>query len=88
MAITHLAGEITESKEMWRLQDVAYEHFTITIQAIKNGLIAVIATEMTSEIRMWSSSIADRIKEVPVVITRFVDEIPEKIKDLQERMNI
>ncbi|MHA1353331.1 MAG: hypothetical protein ACTSPP_11145 [Candidatus Heimdallarchaeaceae archaeon] len=35
------------------------------MQAIKNGIIAVIATEMSSEIRIWALSLAERIKEIP-----------------------
>ncbi|MHA1205097.1 MAG: tetratricopeptide repeat protein [Candidatus Heimdallarchaeaceae archaeon] len=60
-----LAESITGDKEIRRLKDVFYEDFTISLQAIKNGIIAVIATEMSSEIRIWALSLAERIKEIP-----------------------
>jgi len=60
-----LAESITGDKEIRRLKDVFYEDFTISLQAIKNGIIAVIASEMSSEIRIWTLSLAERIKEIP-----------------------
>lgn len=65
MAINQLAESITGDKEIRRLKDVFYEDFTISLQAIKNGIIAVIASEMSSEIRIWTLSLAERIKEIP-----------------------
>ncbi|UJG43824.1 MAG: hypothetical protein K9W46_01240 [Candidatus Heimdallarchaeum endolithica] len=65
MAINQLAESITGDKQIRRLKDVFYEDFTISLQAIKNGIIAVIASEMSSEIRIWTLSLAERIKEIP-----------------------
>ncbi|MHA1347318.1 MAG: tetratricopeptide repeat protein, partial [Candidatus Heimdallarchaeaceae archaeon] len=41
MAITQFAESILVGKEIGRLKDVNYEDFCITLQAIKNGLVAV-----------------------------------------------
>ncbi|MHA1802686.1 MAG: tetratricopeptide repeat protein [Candidatus Heimdallarchaeaceae archaeon] len=88
MAITQCAESILVGKEIGRLKDVNYEDFCITLQAIKNGLVAVIASEVSSEIRMWSMSLANRIKEIPPVVTKFVSDVPSKIDDLLEEVNL
>jgi len=88
MAITQFAESILVGKEIGRLKDVNYEDLCITLQAIKNGLVAVIASEVSSEIRMWSMSLANRIKEIPSVVTKFVSDVPHKIEDLLEEVNL
>ncbi len=88
MAITQFAESILVGKEIGRLKDVNYEDFCITLQAIKKGLVAVIASEVSSEIRMWSMALANRIKEIPPVATKFVSDIPNKIEDLLEEVNL
>ncbi len=88
MAITQFAESILVGKEIGRLKDVNYEDFCITLQAIKNGLVAVIASEVSSEIRMWSMALANRIKEIPPVATKFVSDVPNKIEDLLEEVNL
>ncbi|GAH35044.1 unnamed protein product, partial [marine sediment metagenome] len=88
MAITQLAESILEGKEIGRLKDVNYDDFCITLQAIKNGIVAVIASEVSSEIRMWSMALANRIKEIPPVVTKFVSTVPSKIDDLLEEVNL
>ena len=88
MAITQFAESILEGKEIGRLKDVNYEDFCITLQAIKNGIVAVIASEVSSDIRMWSMTLANRIKEIPPVVTNFVSKIPGKIEDLLEEVEL
>jgi len=88
MAITQFAESILDGKDIGRLKDVNYEDFCITLQAIKNGIVAVIATEVSSEIRMWSMALANRIKEIPPVVTKFVSTLPNKIEDLLEQIDI
>ncbi|MHA1692037.1 MAG: tetratricopeptide repeat protein [Candidatus Heimdallarchaeaceae archaeon] len=88
MAITQFAESLLVGKEIGRLKDVNYEDLCITLQAIKNGLVAVIASEVSSEIRMWSMSLANRIKEIPSVVTKFVSDVPHKIEDLLEEVNL
>ncbi len=88
MAITQFAESILEGDEIGRLKDVNYEDFCITLQAIKNGLVAVIASEVSSDIRMWSMTLANRIKEIPPVVTKFVSTVPSKIEDLLEQVDL
>ncbi|MHA1551487.1 MAG: hypothetical protein ACTSQC_06045 [Candidatus Heimdallarchaeaceae archaeon] len=88
MVITQFAESILVGKEIGRLKDVNYEDFCITLQAIKNGLVAVIASEVSSEIRMWSIAVAGRISEIPPVVTKFVSDVPNKIEDLLEEVNL
>ncbi len=88
MAINQLAESIIEGEEIGRLKDVNYDDFCITLQAIKNGIVAVIASEVSSEIRMWSMAVAGRIKEIPRVVTKFVSDVPNKIEDLLEEVNL
>lgn len=68
LAISKIATDIFESgdSERGRLKDVLYENFSITLQEIDNGLVAVIASELTAEIRMSSINIADKVRELPV----------------------
>ena len=87
-AINQLSGSIIEGQEKGRLQEVLYDNFWITIQPLTHGIVAVIASDATAEIRMWASDIADRIKEVPITITEFTDQMVDKIGDLLEQMNI
>jgi len=88
MAINQLAESIIEGKEIGRLKDVNYDDFCITLQAIKNGIVAVIASEVSSEIRMWSMAVAGRIKEIPRVVTKYVSDVPNKIEDLLEEVSL
>lgn len=88
MAITQFAESILEGDEIGRLKDVNYEDFCITLQAIKNGIVAVIATEVSSDIRMWAMTVANRIKEIPPVVTKFVSAVPSKIDDLLEQVDL
>ncbi|MHA1258655.1 MAG: tetratricopeptide repeat protein [Candidatus Heimdallarchaeaceae archaeon] len=88
MAINQLAESILEGEEVGKLRDVNYEDFCITLQGIKNGIIAVIASEVRSEVRMWSLSLAEKIKEVPPVVTKFVSTVPDKIAGLLEQVNL
>ncbi|MCE7743464.1 MAG: hypothetical protein GOP50_13515 [Candidatus Heimdallarchaeota archaeon] len=88
MAITQFAESILEGDEIGRLKDVNYEDFCITLQAIKNGIVAVIATEVSSDIRMWAMTLANRIKEIPPVVTKFVSAVPSKIDDLLEQVDL
>ncbi len=88
MAINQLAESIIEGEEIGRLKDVNYDDFCITLQAIKNGIVAVIASEVSSEIRMWSMAVAGRIKEIPRVVTKFVSDVPNRIEDLLEEVNL
>ncbi len=88
MAITQFAESIMEGDEIGRLKDVNYEDFCISLQAIKNGIVAVIASEVSSEIRMWAMTLANRIKEIPSVVTKFVSAVPSKIEDLLEQVNL
>ena len=88
MAITQFAESILEGDEIGRLKDVNYEDFCISLQAIKNGLVAVIASEVSSDIRMWSMNLANRIKEIPPVVTKFVSDVPNKIDDLLEQVGL
>ena len=88
MAITQFAESILEGDEIGRLKDVNYEDFCISLQAIKNGIVAVIASEVSSEIRMWAMNLASRIKEIPPVVTKFVSAVPGKIDDLLEQVNL
>ncbi|MHA1684908.1 MAG: tetratricopeptide repeat protein [Candidatus Heimdallarchaeaceae archaeon] len=86
MAINQLANSIVEGPG--RLREVNYAKFAITLQSIKNGMIAVIATEITANIRVWALSLAERLKEIPTVVTSYINNIPEKIKDLLEQMEL
>ncbi len=88
MAITQFAESILEGDEIGRLKDVNYEDFCISLQAINNGIIAVIASEVSSDIRMWAMNLASRIKEIPPVVTKFVSAVPGKIDDLLEQVNL
>ena len=87
-AINHLSASIIEGDDKGMLREVLYDKFWITVQPIKNGLVAVIATDATAEIRLWANVIADRVKEVPVVISEFTTQLEEKIKDLLDQMKI
>lgn len=87
-AINHLSESIIEGQDKGRLREVLYDEFWIAVQPIKNGLVAVIATEATAEIRLWANVIADRVVEVPIVISEFTTQLEDKIKDLLNQMNI
>ncbi|MEA2070789.1 MAG: hypothetical protein U9O98_05805, partial [Asgard group archaeon] len=87
-AINQLAESIIEGEDKGRLQEVLYDKFWITIQPIKNGIVAVIATDATAEIRLWANIIAERIQEVPITINEFTTIVEEKIADLLEEMHI
>jgi len=87
-AINQLSGSIIDGQEKGRLQEVLYDKFWITVQPLTHGIVAVIASDATAEIRMWASDIADRIKEVPITITEFSDQMVDKIGDLLKQMNI
>jgi len=65
-----------------------YEKFLITVQPIKNGIVAVIATEATAEIRLWANAIAERVVEVPVVISQLTSKLDEEIGDIITQMKI
>ncbi len=87
-AINHLSESIIEGQDKGRLREILYDEFWIAVQPIKNGLVAVIATEATAEIRLWANVIADRVVEVPIVISEFTTQLENKIKDLLTQMNI
>ncbi len=87
-AINHLSESIIEGRDKGRLREVLYDEFWIVVQPIKNGLVAVIATEATAEIRLWANVIAERVAEVPIVISEFTTQLEDKIKDLLTQMNI
>ncbi|MHA1305655.1 MAG: tetratricopeptide repeat protein [Candidatus Heimdallarchaeota archaeon] len=87
-AINQLSSSILDGQEKGRLQEVLYDNFWITVQPLTHGIVAVIASDATAEIRMWASDIADRIKEVPITITEFTDQMVDKIGDLLEQMDI
>jgi len=87
-AINQLSESIVEGKDEGRLREVLYEKFLITVQPIKNGIVAVIATEATAEIRLWANAIADRVVEVPVVISQLTSILDEEIGDIITQMNI
>ncbi|HUU77555.1 MAG TPA: tetratricopeptide repeat protein [candidate division Zixibacteria bacterium] len=87
-AIDHLSESIIEGKDKGRLREVHYDKFWIIIQPIMNGIVAVIATEATAEIRLWANVIADRVEEVPIVISEFTNKVENKISDLLEQMQI
>ncbi len=88
MAINQLSTNIISEKEQGRLQDVHYENFSITIQTIKNGIVAIIASKLNAEIKILATTIAERIGEVPVVITEASGDIEEKIKDIIIQMQL
>ncbi len=87
-AINQLSESIVEGKDEGRLREVLYEKFLITIQPIKNGIVAVIATEATAEIRLWANAIAERVIEVPVVISQLTSILDEEICDIITQMKI
>ncbi len=87
-AINHLSESIGAGKDKGRLQEVLYDKFWITVQPIKNGFVAVIASEATAEIRMLANGIADRIKEVPIVISELTTNLEDKIQDILDQMVI
>ncbi|MBK5112307.1 MAG: hypothetical protein KGD59_10180 [Candidatus Heimdallarchaeota archaeon] len=87
-AINQLSESIVEGKDEGRLREVLYDKFLITVQPIKNGIVAVIATEATAEIRLWANAIADRVVEVPVVISQLTSILDEEIGDIITQMNI
>ncbi|MHA1591879.1 MAG: tetratricopeptide repeat protein [Candidatus Heimdallarchaeaceae archaeon] len=87
-AINQLSESIVEGKDEGRLREVLYEKFLITIQPIKNGIVAVIATEATAEIRLWANAIADRVVEVPVVISQLTSKLDSEIGDIITQMKI
>lgn len=87
-AINQLSESIVEGKDEGRLREVLYEKFLITVQPIKNGIVAVIATEATAEIRLWANAIAERVIEVPVVISQLTSILDEEIGDIITQMKI
>ncbi|MBD3190896.1 MAG: hypothetical protein GF308_09645 [Candidatus Heimdallarchaeota archaeon] len=87
-AIDNLAHNILEGKDRGRLKDISYEDFAIILHPIKDGLIAIIASEATADVRMWAGFIAERVKEVPVVISEITSQLEENIGDLLEQMKI
>ncbi len=87
-AINQLSESIVEGKDEGRLREVLYEKFLITVQPIKNGIVAVIATEATAEIKLWANAIAERVVEVPVVISQLTSILDEEIGDIIKQMKI
>jgi tetratricopeptide (TPR) repeat protein len=87
-AINQLSESIVEGKDEGRLREVLYEKFLITVQPIKNGIVAVIATEATAEIRLWANAIAERVVEVPVVISQLTSKLDKEIGDIITQMKI
>lgn len=87
-AINQLSESIVEGKDEGRLREVLYEKFLITVQPIKNGIVAVIATEATAEIRLWANAIAERVVEVPVVISQLTSKLDGEIGDIITQMKI
>ena len=87
-AINQLSESIVEGKDEGRLREVLYEKFLITVQPIKNGIVAVIATEATAEIRLWANALAERVVEVPVVISQLTSILDEEIGDIIKQMKI
>ena len=87
-AIDHLSESIIEGKDKGRLREVHYDKFWITIQPIVNGIVAVIATEATADVRLWANIIAERVEEVPKVISEFDTILEDKLADIIEQMKI
>jgi len=87
-AINQLAESVIKGKNKGRLQEVLYDKFWIIVQPIKNGIVAVIASDDTAEIRMWANSIANKVKEVPIVISELTSDLEKQIIDIINQMNI
>ncbi|NHJ40017.1 MAG: hypothetical protein FK731_08290 [Asgard group archaeon] len=87
-AINNLSESVVTGKDKGRLREVLYEDLWITVQPIKNGIVAVIASEATVDIRLWADTIATKIGEVPIVITELKNELEENIQEIIEQMNI
>ena len=87
-AINQLSESIVKGKDEGRLREVLYEKFLITVQPLKNGIVAVIATEATAEIRLWANAIADKVVEVPVVISQLTSKLDSEIGDIIKQMKI
>ncbi|MCF2143064.1 MAG: hypothetical protein K9W42_05135 [Candidatus Heimdallarchaeota archaeon] len=85
-AISHFSESIVSGKDKGRLREILYEGIWLTTQPIKNGLVVVIAEEATAEIRIWASSIANRIKEVPAIV-EMKNELTVDIDDILKQMN-
>ncbi len=88
MAINQLANSIIKGQHTGRLKNVSYADFSITLQAIKNGMIAIITTEITAEVRIMAMALAERIKEIPGAVNEFVTSIQPKIEDLLYQMKL
>lgn len=86
MAISQLANDIVEGQG--RLKEVNYGNFSITLQAIKNGMIAVIASEITASVRIWALTIAEKLKEIPAVVVSYSEAVLKKVGDIIEQMHI
>ncbi|NHJ48627.1 MAG: hypothetical protein FK733_12650 [Asgard group archaeon] len=87
-AINNLSESVSTGKDKGRLREVLYEDMWITVQPIKNGIVAVIASEATADIRLWANSIAIKIEEVPIVVTELSNELEKDIQEIIEQMNI
>jgi tetratricopeptide (TPR) repeat protein len=87
-AIHNLSDSVVAGKDKGRLREVLYEDLWITVQPIKNGIVAVIASEATADIRLWADTIATKVGEVPVVITELKNELEVNIQEIIEQMNI
>ncbi|MHA1881102.1 MAG: tetratricopeptide repeat protein [Candidatus Heimdallarchaeota archaeon] len=85
-AISHFSESIISGKDKGRLREILYEGIWLTTQPVKNGLVVVIAEEATAEIRIWASSIANRIKEVPAIV-EMKNELTIDIDDILKQMN-
>ena len=87
-AINNLSESVVTGKDKGRLREVLYEDLWIIVQPIKNGIVAVIASEATVDIRLWADTIATKVGEVPVVITELKNELEEHIQEIVEQINI
>ncbi|NHK31696.1 MAG: hypothetical protein FK730_10115 [Asgard group archaeon] len=87
-AISNLSESVVAGKDKGRLREVLYEDLWIIVQPIKNGIVAVIASEATADIRLWADTIATKVGEVPVVITELKNELEDNIEKIIEQMNI
>ncbi|NHJ85320.1 MAG: hypothetical protein FK734_07645 [Asgard group archaeon] len=87
-AIDHMSGSVIDGKNKGRLQEIKYENFSITIQPVSNGIVVIIATEPTAEIRIWASTVAERIKEVPAEVVELNSKLASKFDDILELMKI
>ncbi|MFW9991519.1 MAG: hypothetical protein ACFFD4_05630 [Candidatus Odinarchaeota archaeon] len=92
MAITHISERVIkreDKKGLERLQEVVYEDLCIAFQAIPNGLVAVIATAITAETRVWASAISKRIHSMSFPEIKGIHrEIEEKVSELLQQQGL